>query len=655
MKFWVVFSFCALLSCTCCTGLPNGFNAEAIASPGYSQLYALHYTDIVGTISKGIYCELDGEQARTYGYGSDTPHVESSVLIPAQLDLHISRCEGRTTESAVGAVHRLLNSFTFPSSISIQRLAIVVIPSHVTPDLYCTVMAFEAYNNATSMGHSPIVDSVFFLKGGTAWSESRLTFEYIAEAKGKRSSIGLYGFDTVGASLNEWEAVVARAEFNQRRWEAGHLFPYHVVERAPMMSLGKTATEKCSAGPSFTYAPLGGLTTWASTSDTRWQWDTHKSSFSKKTEAHSIALLVSSTSFSIESDHAPAADSSASGIVATLAIAEAIKRQGKSPITVFFFPGEHFGAVGSSRFIQDSHFLECEQMGLEACTSLAYQEALNFTTVDFSQFDTIIALDQLAYGKAGLYYHIDSRADLDNNNALQNAKKVLEKHGVYQSSTTSLDHSPATTLVDWAAKAGIPLSQKVMLTFSRYCDVYQNKHVYLNSDLARGDVSYHPIEEASNVILRLLSNDEDASVDGVLLSELWHCLAVNRSCSLLAEAGLPQHAPDHSVRLFTTQPSFSELILAAALKRCGFTPIFTPAVSPRLAVGQTWGPQWNVSLVSWTADQGGRYSMHVARYIPAPVGLRIASVGSPTQSVCTLVLSLMACFCLAFAAHFCAY
>lgn len=138
---------------------------------------------------------------------------------------------------------------------------------------------------------------------------------------------------------------------------------------------------------------------------------------------------------------APGADGTASAMSAAFAIADAITRYNEysphDPISlyVFWLPAEHYGHVGSARIIHDAQYFQCDTTEQDRkannnninnniktdhnscmsdsnhrCTDGIYKDYLNATTIDFTKFRTVIALDQLSFSPhAPLYVHVDDR------------------------------------------------------------------------------------------------------------------------------------------------------------------------------------------------------------------------------------------------------
>ncbi|CCW63027.1 unnamed protein product [Phytomonas sp. EM1] len=415
-------------------------------------------------------------------------------------------------------------------------------------------------------------------------------------------------------------------------------------------------SDDCLSSSRKACQPLGGWSVWATTGDSSWSWSDARHSFERKTAKGAVALMVPLTTASFGHLPTPGADSPASGITSALAITEAIKRQARNvEVSVFFLVGEYTGSIGSSRFIQDaSSTLACEVFGVESCLKLAYKSNLNFTSVNFSNFDAIVALDQLSYSDSPLYFHVDQRIDQASNIALKSAKKLLCNMQIQKSKTNFLYSSPATTYIDFL-EANNLLSgvNKTIVTFSRYDEFYNNPHVFTPSDTpsTNRQLNVESIIEASNVVLRMiLSSDAEVKVDNDLLQKLWYCFSVNFSCDFLnVSLNLSSSTPSYATNKFEESYSDVTVMVGTALSKIGMRPAYTAAISPQLKIGEKWGPPWERSeRVDYF--NSSRYTLFVSSLFNKGNGARTVMLTTASVGTFTLFTGTFLCGLLLFAA-----
>ncbi|SCU71796.1 Nicastrin, putative [Trypanosoma equiperdum] len=471
----------------------------------------------------------------------------------------------------------------------------------------------------------------------------------------------------------EWAALVEAATFNRQRWvKTPH--PYNVVETrsggelAPHMTSISALTD-CLNGASLPRcSPLGGWTVWASNADTKWEWsggNTRKPSFVKKTRKGAIAIMVASTAVSLVHGTTPGADCPASGIVAALAVMDVLKRvlDGiKAPsrdVYAFFFPGEHVGSIGSSRFVSDAMQLACAYKGLKSC-SVAYGGNLNFTTVDFDSVDTFVSFDQVAIDGSPLFYHVDSRASAASRSqvtAQAEAEAALEKASVSRAATRQLPYSPITTVLDLLGKSTIV--KKTFLTLTRYNTTYANPNVFTVRDsMSHNDsvsLSAESVAEAADALLRVVLPGVAVGVDRTLVHQLWECFTVNTKCSFLerraVESGSPVGIPDYSVGVLgnsvTTNPTAVEEAIQASLKHIGWEqPMLSAAVPRGLKFrDEEKEPLWKLDedWLNQTVYRSARYALHVVSGPQMSFGARGAMIGPYWESVVFFAASVLTC------------
>ncbi|KAG8348890.1 hypothetical protein TRVL_00305 [Trypanosoma vivax] len=531
---------------------------------------------------------------------------------------------------------------------------------------------------------------------------------------------GLRSVSGSSDSSGDWSALLKVAAFNRRRWTEGNTYPHRILETRNGMPLasrdtgarenatndgGKTELVGCLGDePLPTCFPVGGWTVWATNADTNWEWRNNSmsdvssktantgggvrtagcSSFVKKTRKGAIALMVASTAVSLVHGVTPGADCPASGIVAILSLMDALQRAINADrgvdgtlkardVYAFFFPGEHLGSAGSSRFVADALGMDCEADGVSACMGLAYNTSLNFTTVDFDAIDTFFVVDQVALDGAPLFYHVDGRVDAASKQSKDNtitpqkrAEKVLESRGVRRASTTRLPYSPITTLLDLIPNAD--KGNKTFISLTRYNTTYINRDVFTVLDRANANRSKtvpkgsHParnetvlsagaIADAADALLAVLVPSL-ATVNRTLVTELFDCFSMNVNCSFISPQRAESNAtvvPDYSVNMMSGPKSKSFTVtqkaIRTALVRIGWAnTLISPAFSRGLKVPQgRWDSGWALDekwLIQYSKNDE-RYALHVLSRWRQDIGARGAFVESKKNSWFLFFLSVV--------------
>lgn len=277
-------------------------------------------------------------------------------------------------------------------------------------------------------------------------------------------------------------------------------------------------------------------------------------------EKNSIIMLTAKlSSISLFNDDSPGADSTITGIVALLSVADALRYarptfpEVGNNIVFALIDSEPFDYTGSTRMVDDmvkgnfpnSYFHR---------TSNDSQYLMN---MNLSAINTIIDLNQLANYKHSkdLYIHFDPSRSSANLDSL--AQKLFDsgnRHGInFQKATSKDGHSNRLPLPPSSVQTFLKYLQHgdelTGAVISNYNYEYKNKFYHSTYD------SFHNINETSmqqlvdhlvkvssslaEVVLELaLKGDKNVqlSVDRELVSNLLQCYLVSADCKLFTEA-----------------------------------------------------------------------------------------------------------------------
>nr|CCC90711.1 unnamed protein product [Trypanosoma congolense IL3000] len=584
-----------------------------------------------------------------------------------------------------GELVLLLQGMLPPQALTTEGIGITLSADGgfaVEYDLRCLLDTVQRYNELQPLGRGglPAVTAVFFSNDTVDCSSCRSWCEDEDPLLVPCDVRSLYGFEIVyvpkvrpaahgnGTTevVGEWESLVQTANFNRVRWTKGAPLPHNVVEmRSGAELVPRTNSETSFADclnetSSPVCSPLGGWTVWATNADTKWEWQSGGDpSFVKKTRKGAIAIMVPSTTLSLVHGAAPGADCPASGIVTALAVMgtlrEFLKSEGENSrdVYAFFFPGEHVGSIGSSRFVADVTQLECAKGGVEACRALAYADDLNFTTVDINAIETFLVIDQVAMDGAPLFYHVDSRVDPASVSPQGRAEALLSALGVQRASTKKLPYSPITTVVDLLGNS--TLVNKTLITLTRYNLTYANPNVFTVRDFASQDgggtvLSANSVAEAAEVVLRVLLPGAAVTVNRTVVRTLWDCFTANINCDFVAPYKTPR-SPDYSVGVMGGYVGGgytpTQKAIEVSLRRLGWgNVVLSPAVSVAVRVPDgDWTSAWQVDE-RWLRQEvyrDARYALYVVSEPRMAFGARGAMIGSHTAPVALFFLSIVVC------------
>ncbi|CCW66112.1 unnamed protein product [Phytomonas sp. Hart1] len=225
---------------------------------------------------------------------------------------------------------------------------------------------------------------------------------------------------------------------------------------------------------------------------------------------------------------------------------------------------------------------------------------------------------------------------------------------IRKAKTSFLHASPVTTYVDFL-EANNLLSglNKTIVTLSRYDEFYNNPHVFTASDtpLVHKQLNVKNIIDASNDALRLiLGSDTDVKVDKDLLDKLWYCFSLNFSCDFLnASLNVSSSIPDYATNMFRESYGDPTVMVSKALSKIGMHPAYTAAITPRLQIGDKWGPPW---VRSKSVDQfnNSRYTLLVRSLFPKENGVQTVMLTTRYTGFFVFLVATSMCVILLFAA-----
>lgn len=429
----------------------------------------------------------------------------------------------------------------------------------------CLMEAVGDYNEfagcASGAGSAGCITSVFFESQSAIRCHS-LSFEAVYDFVQKPRTFIMHAFDAEESRI-DWEQLLFGAKFNRGIWEDAAVYPLFAVQwrqRLPYdtssPSTADSPSTRCFAantsGALGVWRPYGGWTLWG-----QYTQEGRPSSWQGGEDAYHVLLLLPSTSLSAVGAYDPGADAPVSGLVAALALADALVRRGSTypsvTLDVAFLPVEWAGGVGSESLFR------AVKNG-EAGAPQGIQDA-----------DVVFVFDQIGSLDAPLYYHVDERVNVSSNAALAKAVHSLAQDGarIRAATTTTLPHTPISRYID-----AFPSNARrsVLLTFARYDTTLLNPHAFSPSDRpGAGKLSTEAIVEAANIALRVIVGEGTADVDRLLVDKLWYCLTQDLRCPFITDSSVTGTLlrPDFSAKVFTPNMSATERALATALQRVG--------------------------------------------------------------------------------------
>jgi hypothetical protein len=370
-------------------------------------------------------------------------------------------------------------------------------------------------------------------------------------------SVALLLFETLAndAARVEFQQVVQRAYFNIDAHQASVGSGSSVVAAQYIGTMyASTSTNASSCLAESTCLPLGGISVVGTTAVSSWATDSDNNRFVKQTPPGSVAIVVSSTGLGLFHDAIPAADASASGIVAALLALDALTREFGTELTQntsapqlygVFLVGEEYNRTGSSRLVDEMANFVCQRFPADPASSFdcafPIYRSLNFTSVNVSNIHHFIELEQVGFnasikGVNSLYYHVQQTF---NNTVLQEeANRLLFRQGIVPSSSGELPtNSPLRSFLE-------SNKQRASYTLiSRYDVDYSNPFLFTPSDIADHLTLEAVVEAAESlaaVVGHLLGGPTASPVvvNATLAAELWFCFTENFNCPSLRANGM---------------------------------------------------------------------------------------------------------------------
>lgn len=376
-------------------------------------------------------------------------------------------------------------------------------------------------------------------------------------------SLLLFRTSTSDTALVEFEQVVRMAFYNLASGDFTVASPM-AIQYIGEMSSASSVNSSCLADA--TCQPIGGLNMIGTTASSGWSLTSHNSndSFLKTTPPGSVAIVVSSSSVGVFHDAIPAADSSASGIVAALLAVDALVRAFGDSISTnssapqlfaMFLVGDEYQLMGSARFVEESSAFVCHRFPNDKATAVVdcafpnYQ-ALNFTTVNISAIRHFIEIEQVGNASEPLRVHVNQQ----HNTSLAQGEANLAFSTVGSVAGSSSATFPATSpLLSFLAHNDAMSSYSLV---SRYDVDYANPFLFTPSDVAK-ELSINAVRDAASriasVVSLLLGQDPAnpaLNVNNTLASELWYCFTENFDCLSLGGSGTNVIPPNYYTSVF---------------------------------------------------------------------------------------------------------
>ncbi|KAF0694270.1 Aste57867_14840 [Aphanomyces stellatus] len=312
--------------------------------------------------------------------------------------------------------------------------------------------------------------------------------------------------------------------------------------------------------------------------------------------------------------YAPGGNAGASGLVALLAAADALKSVPsmslKKNILFAAFQGESYGFVGSRRFLSDLK-LKCANpvaaatpFGSSFCAS-PIKSSLAFTGVSLSNIDTAIAVDQVGVSADNMYLHVNKAASSTEALVTAITKAPSAKGRV---KTSSVDGIPPGPLISFLNDQEYGNSSLASVVLSGYDTAFPN--AYHSRYDVNTTVTAANVVQAAQVLAEALfasaaapGTDIPASVqvNATLVANLLACITSDWTCATMAAYSKTAVASMNDYLQFTddTVPSFMQPVTL-------YSSVYSDNRMPTIRVnksavvadlpGQTWQDSFKLNL-----------------------------------------------------------
>ncbi|RHZ25090.1 hypothetical protein DYB26_002709 [Aphanomyces astaci] len=282
--------------------------------------------------------------------------------------------------------------------------------------------------------------------------------------------------------------------------------------------------------------------------------------------------------------YAPGANAGASGLVALLAAADALKTIPSSAlkkhIVFAAFQGESYGFVGSRRFLSDIQ--QAKQMpkgcaapisastpfGTSHCAS-PIRSSLAFADLSLDAIDIAIQVDQVAVADKGFFLHPNNPKTSSSESLVDALVNAPSAKGRVQPSTaaSAVPPGPLVSFLNDREFGNASLVSAVLSGYdASFPDNYHSRWDTNTSDTAAAA----NIAQAAQVLAEALFASSAAvpgsellasiAVNATLVSSLWTCIRTQWNCPLLQAYSKPAVATMNEYLSFTpaSAPSFVE-------------------------------------------------------------------------------------------------
>ncbi|RHY26771.1 hypothetical protein DYB32_007311, partial [Aphanomyces invadans] len=295
-----------------------------------------------------------------------------------------------------------------------------------------------------------------------------------------------------------------------------------------------------------------------------------------------IVAMASMDTTSFSHVYAPGANAGASGLVALLAAADALKTIPSSALkkNIVFsaFQGESYGFVGSRRFLADLKQAKASPHGVCAspittptpfgsshCAS-PVRSSLAFTSLSLDSIDLAVHVDQVAQGNAWFVHPNPNAASKAVVDALTNAPSAKSRVQV-STATAALPPGPLVSFLNDQEFGNASLASAVLSGYdTAFSSTYHSRR---DTNTSNADAAEN-IATAAQVLAEALFASSAAvagsellasiQVNATLVRALWTCITTQWNCPLMQAMSKPAVASMNEYLAFTatSSPSFVE-------------------------------------------------------------------------------------------------
>ncbi|KAF9350144.1 hypothetical protein BGX26_011638, partial [Mortierella sp. AD094] len=461
-----------------------------------------------------------------------------TVVIPYWL-LTISNIETLQSSKKLTAIIAIVNGTDVPYN-SVSRPVIVN-----SPDSTCPNCEFGLYANTPNQH---------------IWNPTGTGLLY------QHYDFPIYALNTMDdRNTMSYNAVIQAASYNQ--FKGYSEYPLRALQFHSFMW---AATDSGTCLRRGWCSPVGGASVWS----------TPSVNISSSDGKPIVVVSAAMDSRSLFHDLTIGVESSLAGMVATLAVAEALSRSSipldtmPKHILYTMFTAEAWGFSGSQRFVQDiSNTVNCVKPPANGpgC-SFPYYANLEFERINAANIDSILEVGQVggirapAGGTPTLYAHIDS-IQAGASSALLN---LVVQAGGYLGNATGAANStvPVQAANSDGNQRGLPPSSSMSFLSQDLDDSWDPVNTINAIQQAASVISKtawlqaQGVSDAASMTQAQQQAIGSIQVDSQLIQDLLYCLALNYSCPLInsylnvTATGLPTRLPHYTGTLYSQSQPF---------------------------------------------------------------------------------------------------